>query len=62
MGGQVRMRARYAGCTTPWFDYLLASRDEMKSLLDGTGWRVAEFFDHPDASLYLAVIDKADSG
>ena len=61
MGGQVRMRARYAGCTTPWFDYLLASREEMMSLLDGTGWHVAEFIDS-DASLYLAVIGRGESG
>ena len=60
MGGQIRMRARYAGCTTPWFDYLLASRDEMKSLLEGTGWGVAEFIEQGD-ELYVAVIERADS-
>jgi len=59
MGGQIRMRARYAGRTTPWFDYLLVSRDEMRTLLDSTGWRVAEFIDGADDSLYLAILEKA---
>ena len=37
MPGQVRMRVRHRKYATPWFDYLLVSRDEMKNILTGTG-------------------------
>src|SRR5216684_9294086 len=43
MPGQVRIRIRYRNLATPWFDYLLASKKEMKEILRGTGWRVKRF-------------------
>jgi 2-polyprenyl-3-methyl-5-hydroxy-6-metoxy-1,4-benzoquinol methylase len=58
MGGQVRLRIRYRNCATPWFDYLMVSREEMNALLDGTGWRMAKTFDSADMR-YVAVIEKA---
>jgi SAM-dependent methyltransferase len=57
MGGQVRIRTRYRTYCTPWFDYLLVSKKEMKEILKDTGWRVRGFIDSPGAS-YLAVIEK----
>ena len=42
MSGQIRMRARYRRFVTPWFDYLMVSPEEMDTLLEGTGWRVAK--------------------
>ncbi len=57
MGGQVRLRVRYKTYATPWFDYLLVSRDEMRRILDGTGWRVGRFVDSA-GSAYVAVIEK----
>lgn len=57
MGGQVRVRVRYKRFCTPWFDYLLASREEMEGLLKGTGWRLEEVFPS-EAGLYAAVIGK----
>jgi hypothetical protein len=42
MAGQIRMRVRYKGLKTPWFDYLFVSLEELEDLLDGTGWRLAE--------------------
>ncbi len=56
MGGQVRIRVRYKIYATPWFDYLLVSREEMRGILVGTGWRVSMFTG--DGAIYCAVIEK----
>jgi len=58
MSGQVRIRIRYKGYATRWFDYLLVSRGEMKEILRGTGWKVSRFLGSGGAS-YIAVITKA---
>jgi SAM-dependent methyltransferase len=58
MGGQLRIRVRYRHYTTPWFDYLLASKKEMRAIIKGTGWRIRRYFGSPNAS-YAAVIEKA---
>lgn len=42
MGGQIRMRVRYKGYRSPWFDYLFLSLEELEGLLEGTGWRKKE--------------------
>ena len=56
MAGQIRIRVRYKKYETPWFDYLLVSRDEMKQLLQGSGWKVTKFVD--SGSRYIAIIEK----
>jgi hypothetical protein len=61
MGGQVRIRIRHKRWIGPYFDYLLVSRDEMRQILDGTGWRVKAFFDLGPVGrsfIYSAVIIK----
>ena len=58
MSGQMRIRVRHRSLATPWFDYLFVSRDEMRSLVDGTGWRVPRFVD-PHGALYVAVLEKS---
>jgi len=58
MGGQVRIRVRYQTYATPWFDYLLVSRDEMRSIVEDTGWRVARFTD--SGAIYCAIIEKCN--
>ena len=58
MSGQVRIRIRYKGYATRWFDYLLVSRGEMKEILRGTGWKVSRFLGSGGAS-YIAIITKA---
>jgi 2-polyprenyl-3-methyl-5-hydroxy-6-metoxy-1,4-benzoquinol methylase len=55
MGGQVRIRVRYRKSATPWFDYLLVSRPELKRILAGTGWQVERFV-RVRSSPYFAVI------
>lgn len=57
MGGQVRIRIRYRNYATPWFDYLMVSKDEMRKIVDGTGWKISRFFDSK-SSAYIAVIEK----
>lgn len=57
MSGQLRLRIRYKKYISPYFDYLLASKDEMKDILSGTGWRAVRFFDST-FSAYTAIIEK----
>jgi hypothetical protein len=42
---------------TPWFDYLFVSRDEMRVILKGTGWRLSKTMSS-GGPLYLAVIKR----
>jgi SAM-dependent methyltransferase len=60
MSGQLRIRIRYEQYATPWFDYLLVSKDEMKDILRGTGWRVRRFIG-PEARWYIAILEKEAS-
>jgi SAM-dependent methyltransferase len=56
MPGQIRIRVRFRDLATPWFDYLMVGRDELRELLDGTGWRLARTIDSDDT--YIAIIEK----
>jgi SAM-dependent methyltransferase len=56
MPGQLRLRVRYLGLADPWFEYLLASPDEMTEIVDGTGWRVARFVIE-DGAYYVGVLE-----
>jgi SAM-dependent methyltransferase len=57
MAGQLRIRIRFRKCIGDWFDYLLVSKQEMKEILEGTGWKIKKFIDSKSAS-YIAVIEK----
>jgi SAM-dependent methyltransferase len=59
MSGRLRLRVRYQTYATPWFDYLIVSPDEMREIVDGTGWRVARFF-RSRGPTYSAVIERVD--
>lgn len=63
MAGQLRIRVRYKGYTTPWFDYLIVSPKEMTEILAGTGWHVERIFEgrYPTMRPYVAVIRKDDA-
>jgi SAM-dependent methyltransferase len=56
MGGQARIRVRHRDLATPYFDYLFTSLDELRSLLVGSDWRLAEY--ELDGPAYAAVIKK----
>ena len=55
MGGQLRIRIRHGRHATPWFDYLLASPEEMAKLAKGTGWELTEVIDEGE-HLYVGVL------
>ncbi len=57
MPGQVRLRVRYRMHATPWYDYLLVSKQEMQEILDGTGWHISRVLEE-ESGLYVAVIEK----
>ncbi|WP_310376747.1 class I SAM-dependent methyltransferase [Catenuloplanes atrovinosus] len=52
-GGQLRLRLRYRELATDWFDYLFCSVDELRGLVEGTGWRLTDV-DTADHPYYLA--------
>ena len=58
MPGQFRIRIRYKTFATPWFNYLMADKDELLELVESTSWRVVRFIDS-DSNTYIAVLEKA---
>ncbi|MCW4016942.1 MAG: class I SAM-dependent methyltransferase, partial [Candidatus Bathyarchaeota archaeon] len=57
MGGQVRIRTRFQDGSSPWFDYLMVSKQEMAQILEGTGWSIKQFIDSKTSN-YVAIIEK----
>ncbi len=57
MPGQLRIRIRHGDIIGPWFDYLLASKKEVKQIFNGTGWRIKRFIDSDD-SRYAFIAEK----
>lgn len=57
MSGQLRLRVRYRNLATPWFDCLMVSPMEMKTIAGETPWRVDRLLQGP-AGLYVAVLVK----
>jgi SAM-dependent methyltransferase len=57
MSGQMRIRIRYMKYVGKWFDYLIVSREEMRGILRGTGWKVKKFIDSR-SSPYVAIIQR----
>lgn len=57
MSGQYRHRERYRNLKGPWFDWLFVSRDEMRRIVDGTGWTVRKFIE-PEGAQYVAILEK----
>lgn len=45
---------------SPFLDYLFISKDEMKDILRGTGWRIREFIESESVS-YIAIIEKTST-
>ena len=56
LGGQLRLRLRYRRLATDWFDYLVCSVEELRTLLEGTRWRLKSIDDR-DRPYYLAVME-----
>jgi hypothetical protein len=58
MPGQLRIRIRHGTVIGPWFEYLFASKAEVRQIVDGTGWRVKKFIDSK-GSTYAMILEKA---
>ena len=54
--GQLTIRIRYKNYIGDWFDYLFASKKEVKVLLEGTNWTVERFIE--SGPVFIAVIKK----
>ena len=56
----MKIRVRYRKYKGRWFEYLLASKEEVKLILKGTGWKVKQFVDSEGErqSRYTAIIRK----
>lgn len=57
MAGEIRLRVRYRELIGDWFDYLMVSQPEMQEIVEGTGWRVADFIGSAGGQ-YVGVIEK----
>ena len=55
--GEIRLRVRYRNLIGDWFDYLMVSQAEMQEIVQGTGWRIVEFFESGGGQ-YVAVLEK----
>jgi len=58
MPGELKLRVRYKKYQTPWFDYLIVSENEMKRILEGTGWKVKRFMRNPRSPVYIGIFGK----
>jgi len=58
MGGQLRLRIRFQQYISEWFDFLMVSKEEMKELLEDSGWIVRKFIDSKDMNYYITAIEK----
>ena len=57
MAGHLRIRIRHGAYKTPWFDYLLASPQELAELADGTGWELTRVIGEGEPS-YVGVLER----
>jgi SAM-dependent methyltransferase len=58
MSGQIRLRVRYLQYADDWFDYLFVSLDEMREIVDSTGWKISQTLGDVNA-VYIAILAKA---
>lgn len=56
MAGELRLRYRYGEHVSPWFSWLFLSAAELRRLLVGTGWRVAELLEDGPRQPFVAVL------
>ena len=59
--GEFTLRPRYKNYVSPPIQWLYASKSDMRTILDGTGWQVRRFFDDdPPTSAFVALVEKKD--
>jgi SAM-dependent methyltransferase len=57
MAGQVRLRIRYRQFRGQWFDYLFASEDEVRCIVDKTAWTISDIV-KSEGPGFVAVLQK----
>jgi SAM-dependent methyltransferase len=57
--GELRLRVRHGPYCSPWFDYLIVSREEMAALAETGGWRLTRTLDDARSGIYVGVLEKA---
>jgi SAM-dependent methyltransferase len=57
MAGQLRIRVRYGSTSTPWFDYLFMSLDELSMISAAAGWAVVRSM--LDGPFYCAMLQRS---
>jgi SAM-dependent methyltransferase len=58
MPGQIRIRTVYRNSVGPWSDWLFVSRNEMRQLVRGTGWKVRTICGELPNEPFVAVLEK----
>ncbi len=53
--GQIRLRHRYEVYASPWFDFFMASQDETRGILEGTGWCIQETIAAGDPHYWMII-------
>ena len=56
--GQVRLRTHYGRWSSEWFRWLFVSRQEMRLLVHGTGWRQTSVLGDDRRQPYVAILEK----
>jgi len=59
--GQLRIRVRYKCFTSPWFNLLLVSTEELLLILQDTGWSIATVLPG-EGGIYTAILEKEVPG
>ncbi|MDO9537318.1 MAG: class I SAM-dependent methyltransferase [Thermoplasmata archaeon] len=57
MSGQVKIRVRYLNYCTPWLDYLMVSKPELETILEGTGWKAKKYI-NGKSGIYCMILEK----
>ena len=57
MPGEIQLRLKVDDKVGEWFNYLIASKEELESILVDTGWRVSKYIDG-DVGNYISIIEK----
>ena len=57
--GQIRIRVRFRDIVGPWMNYPMVTPDQLREIVNQTGWEVSRVFDSDDT--YVAIIEKTRS-
>lgn len=56
--GKIRLRIRYRQFCGHWSDYLLASQDEVRSIIDKTRWVISDIVESKGQAGFVAILEK----